>query len=767
MFHTVDSDINVGPVNRHTFKADQFRKYSLIYAYNGAGKTTISRMLRAIETGYLPDGFPSFEKIRLLGDNDFKISFCPEKRASVISVFNCDFVAENIAFHEGRANPIFYLSDDQVEAGKRLKSLEAEISKLDQDIEKKAAELSASEKKFREFKTTAARSVRENLKLLEPYDARHLTQDVDNGLGNDTAPSSEQLSIDRALVDQAVPLEHHNGLTTHDFDHGLVERIFSAAETGISGAVNLDSIIPDRFQMWVREGYVLHDKYDQDTCQFCTQPLPPKRLHDLSDAFDEAFDKFERDLVESRQRIEEQLRNLDTLSQALPNAKAISATVRSPFSETRANAIDNISQLKSDIRRLDEALEIKIHALSSKFCPLVAGGPDCIERNFQELKKQLNDLNSYIARHNNEQSEFSKTIDEAKYRLRSAEVSKIKGPYREIEENVRSASKSHENLVDMRQRAHREAERLKSVTRDHHLPLDRINHNLASLLGRSDTEIRADDNGYRIFKDGAPDHRYPSEGEQTAIAFSLFLARLFEHGATPSEKIIVIDDPISSLDANALFSCSQIIQAELFDARQIIILTHNTYFMNEIKKSLKGRYNKDQKKAKDAGQKVNQAISKRVSFCTLKPEHKEGRRWSVVTAMEPFFLNNDSEYIYLYSLVKSFASDEAVEVGSHSLMPNVIRRMLETFSQAKLPGAGGLQELFSRYESLGTEIEPVRLAALKRLINVESHGDDLSLVEAFSQAPADAVRRAASDAVAFMRLIDPDHLAALDGAIAT
>lgn len=54
-------------------------------------------------------------------------------------------------------------------------------------------------------------------------------------------------------------------------------------------------------------------------------------------------------------------------------------------------------------------------------------------------------------------------------------------------------------------------------------------------------------------------------------------------------KIVVIDDPISSLDSNVLFIVSTLVREIISDCRkntynikQIFILTHNVYFHNEV-----------------------------------------------------------------------------------------------------------------------------------------------------------------------------------------
>jgi len=83
-----------------------------------------------------------------------------------------------------------------------------------------------------------------------------------------------------------------------------------------------------------------------------------------------------------------------------------------------------------------------------------------------------------------------------------------------------------------------------------------------------------------------------SEGEYNFITFLYFYYLIYgsqEKTGITSDKIIVIDDPISSLDSNVLFIVSTLVKNLLKDCRnningiiQTFILTHNVYFHKEV-----------------------------------------------------------------------------------------------------------------------------------------------------------------------------------------
>lgn len=93
-------------------------------------------------------------------------------------------------------------------------------------------------------------------------------------------------------------------------------------------------------------------------------------------------------------------------------------------------------------------------------------------------------------------------------------------------------------------------------------------------------------------EDGTDAKESLSEGEYNFITFLYFYYLVYgsqEKTGILSNKIIVIDDPISSLDSNVLFIVSTLVKKLIDDCRknnkgieQTFILTHNVYFHKEI-----------------------------------------------------------------------------------------------------------------------------------------------------------------------------------------
>jgi wobble nucleotide-excising tRNase len=92
--------------------------------------------------------------------------------------------------------------------------------------------------------------------------------------------------------------------------------------------------------------------------------------------------------------------------------------------------------------------------------------------------------------------------------------------------------------------------------------------------------------------DGSDAKRTLSEGEKSFITFLYFyylVGGSFSSSGGSSDKIVVFDDPVSSLDADILFIVCNLIKTVIAEMRtgksaikQIFVLTHNIYFHKEV-----------------------------------------------------------------------------------------------------------------------------------------------------------------------------------------
>jgi wobble nucleotide-excising tRNase len=112
---------------------------------------------------------------------------------------------------------------------------------------------------------------------------------------------------------------------------------------------------------------------------------------------------------------------------------------------------------------------------------------------------------------------------------------------------------------------------------------EKVNECLQAFWGRDDIELKVNVGDTFQLHRGAKLAKNLSEGEKTAISFAYFITKLEEKGADLSKTIVYVDDPISSLDSNHLFSIYSFVKNKLANAHQLFISTHNYEFLNLMK----------------------------------------------------------------------------------------------------------------------------------------------------------------------------------------
>lgn len=168
-----------------------------------------------------------------------------------------------------------------------------------------------------------------------------------------------------------------------------------------------------------------------------------------------------------------------------------------------------------------------------------------------------------------------------------------------------------------------------------------------------------------------------SEGEKNFIAFLYFQQQVFGNTSANGdirEKIVVIDDPVSSMDSNTLFIVSAQVRKMIEICRnnvdnrnpvvpgnfikQIFILTHNAYFHREIAYAYANRYDF-------------------VSFYLIKKTDNK----SSVRLCDKVNPDCPTERINVNPVKNSYAAlwEEYKEVTSGIPLMNIIRRILEYY----------------------------------------------------------------------------------------
>jgi len=95
----------------------EFKRFNLIYGWNGSGKTALSQLFASFETGK-SEIYPELEYEIQTADGNFT-----QKNVfnTKIRVFNQEYISENIEILSGKAKPIFILGKENKELADAIK----------------------------------------------------------------------------------------------------------------------------------------------------------------------------------------------------------------------------------------------------------------------------------------------------------------------------------------------------------------------------------------------------------------------------------------------------------------------------------------------------------------------------------------------------------------------------------------------------------------------------------------------------------------------
>ena len=265
-------------------------------------------------------------------------------------------------------------------------------------------------------------------------------------------------------------------------------------------------------------------------------------------------------------------------------------------------------------------------------------------------------------------------------------------------------------------------------------------------LGRSELLFAVEGRGYKITRHGLP-ALHLSEGEKTAIAFLHFLKKLESDAGSDAfdlkRDIVVIDDPVSSLDANALFCAYAFLKERTKDAGQLFVLTHNFTFFSLVRKWFSFMKRPDRR------------------FFMLETKGTACGRTAAIAQLDKSLELFHSEYHYLFSRVHAEANSASTPAMLTELypLPNIARRLLETFLLFRRPGMSvdpNKVELDKKIHSVAPNFDSVKKARILRFVQTFSHENRIAENEhdLFLLGEAREVLR---DVLDLVNTEDPEH----------
>lgn len=688
---------NVATYDNQGVQFNDLKKVNFIYGANGCGKTTISNFI-------YDNSDQKFNSCSLTWQNALPLN---------VLVYNKEFRERN--FGKGKLNGVFTLGEATAEQiniieqkTEELKAIKAEGVKKHETFDKLIAVKGKLENDFKEATWTKVYKKYETV-FKEAFQGSMQKETFKSKLLQEFSSNTVELETLDNLIAKAETIFGEQPERIEPISQISFERVVEI-ETNeiwkkiIVGKADVDiAKLIQRLNIndWVNQG----KEYIEDkTCPFCQkETITDDFKKQIESFFDETYFKDIKQLKELKQEynnltqnVINQLNGIETNQKSLSNSKLdidkFSAYLKTLISQNTTNNEFLTNKVKEPSRSI-ELISIKEQA------ELVL---NLINLANSEIKKH----NDIVTNYATERSNLIKGIWKYLLEEYKTEISQFNTQKSGLETGITNIEIQHKAKITEYKTLDTEIKNLNKNVTSIQPTIDEINRILKSYGFLNFEIVPAQEEGfYQIQReDGSIADTTLSEGEITFITF-LYYLQLTKGGISEdevsNERVLVIDDPISSLDSNVLFVVAILIKdiiknikTEIGNVRQLILLTHNVYFHREVS-FIDGRTK----------------TCNKTNFWILRKNDK-------VTGLQSFEMNNpiQSSYELLWQELKS------VEVKSTLTIQNIMRRIIENYF--KLLGKYGDDDLILKFE---TKEEQEICRSLISWINDGSHSinDDL------------------------------------------
>ena len=576
------------------------QKINFIFGLNGSGKTTLSRFISN------PDN-----------ENYSDCSIQWEHTPIKCVVYNCDFVKEN--FSESSIPGIFTLGEENIENKNKIEALKNEITEINDNNNLLEIKLNGSDDtkglncELSDLETTFTNVF---WKIKRSFDQSSLKLAFSGAIGTKADFKNKLIKEYSEIVDKLKEHEEPEDFDeTEDFDEleklcsqlfdennekeELIEKISFSKLVSFENNAILKKVIVGKKDVdisalikrlgnetWVKDG-VKYLGNSEGKCPFCQQDLDSDFSKKIADYFDEEY-------VNSINELEKCISDYQTVSNNVINKLYA--------------LLENSSQFldKDMLLKIVQCIDKKVQEnakklLEKKNAPNITIQFDSIDKEVKELEPIIIDTNKEINKYNERITHIDKERDILKSRVWkyviATNIFNIKQYTEEKEKlnnsiaEVKSKLEQNKKLLKENQQELFECEKKQTSI----LPTVTGINNLLKNYGYNGFYIEADDSNhsYKFMRpNGKPAFESLSEGEKNFVTFLYFMYLLKgnkEESGHNFDKVVVIDDPVSSLDNDVLFIVSTLLRdmfADIYNEKgtikQIFISSHNLYFFKEV-----------------------------------------------------------------------------------------------------------------------------------------------------------------------------------------
>ncbi|EMR55834.1 AAA domain protein [Helicobacter pylori UMB_G1] len=602
---------------------DEFKHYNIIFGNNGCGKTSLTRAFELL----IPKN-KHIEKYRTISaDKSPSIEFeCEDRSYKIepngdirvppfkVEIYNSDFLHNNAPLNsefglkklddgtiilEGsvlgeETKEINQLKDCRGKVEKRQKKIkdendsentlsakqESEIKKYDKEIEKIRKKMTSNTIKI----TPDEIGINDFCKVSK--DKFKYQEDALTDLEKDFNELDEAMKKFDGLKEMELPKDYQ---TIKD----KLEFLFSFDIDKEAGQVSekIKEHISKVGREFIEKGMKLQKEMLDNACPFCTQKIPHEIIQEYTSYFNESVEKFNQCSLEMSGTLKNILDQWN-IKEILQSFEKFEPFMKKDFSKNKESLEKALEQIKVLLEELQKEVDKKEGAKNKE--------------EFQKIDKKLLEIQENIQKHVNETRKIlnekkkqKEKLEKLKTDLKEARIKKAKHDSydwqkikKEAEIKLSVLNRGHERLNCLLEKIDNKLKKLNEQKRP---DIEAINSYLKAL----NLPKYSLDKDYRIVLnsdalENSEARMILSDGEKTTLTFAYFLARLksFYKKENLKNLVVVIDDPISSLDEQRIYNTSDIVAKinqelvgealEKDEEAQVFVLTHNHTFMARL-----------------------------------------------------------------------------------------------------------------------------------------------------------------------------------------
>lgn len=662
------SKINTATYNNFTWPVGlvSFSNINILLGWNGSGKTVVSRLFKHLEIkGKDFNADTDLFTLEVDGKSINKTSgeFYPKS----IRVFNEDYIKSITG--SGLLPHVFYLGDVQVDYSEKESELAA--LRLKKKTCSDTSELVARSaigyikgvdgiaKIKKEIETTGdfyAYNI-ESFKKRITKITEVIESDDSQTLGSFLLTEDDLEEYKEQLRNQSARENAFNLLKKYNdwllLNHSKTQTLLTSVPTQQTSA-RIEALDRDGKELaWIKEGVQIHLENSEglvhDKCIFCNSVITNQ---------EELQKHFSKDFLFLTNE-------LDTIFGCAKNA---SAEIRSA---------SGFSEEKTKIQAAFADIQSKI-----------------IEKRRDFTKSQQ--LHEFVSCFEVDQVYSASNVNASAWKIETHYVASVYEEYVTKELEYNTCVEEQKTIARRLVEVETEIDELKAKEANIHVPAEKLSRLLNTAFPYKQIEIRNSKKGigYELYRKDSPcDSDSLSEGERNFIALAYFLVSINTKkgdNVFDDNGVVVIDDPVSSLDKGTIFQIFSIILREMQTnkQRQYFLLTHSLDFYGHL---LQAVHNTAEE-----------------GTCNLY-QITYDQNGSKIEAMSKFLKNFKSDYLYTMNLL--WEKKDNCDMADAVLIANLMRRSWETFLRFKFANPGSFSVMLKQgYQTACSE----KLAIMSR-----------------------------------------------------